>query len=1013
MPPGEQILLVVNIVEGRRFPKRPRHKLIVETKFDGETLSTDPIDHLESPDFQTELAWELDRKLLHRHRMQRTPIKVQCYALDALTSQKEPIGYVILDLRTAQQKPQRPHWYPLLSSKYQRMKPEIKLMLSIEDESQPKPPTSPAAKQQQEKKEQNVPAATEMDIGTLQAVLNNDEGFYEIGPQGTPINDVFVMSVIIGLASNLAKLVPSSFSLPDPKLGGGFYFYYSLLGNDVTNEAFFDLLNPNFPPERASVRINATLPALKAFLSSHSGLQVHLCCGDQSLGMAVVSLQALLPEDAQSLENPVNLEGLFNLKPMGVAQGVSSEHSPAVGVTVTLRREEQPVNTGTIGVPSPAKQRQYEITPRKPNLPQTHTPQSRRPEEPQDIQPPMAPETPGTPPRPSTSTPDKGLHRRNEPEPLPIKTKKSPHKPHKTKGQPTPTVTSLGPRTLDTHHYCFSVDLRSVHDLDVNAPINCFLRYTYPFFGSAAPVMTSPPVEVSRHMQVLMPKSFCAFDFASTQGLLQETFMSIPLVVEVWHRDKMAGNVMLGSSIVPLGHILAADRARMVTGGVTGYRQIYSERIAIFAAHEPSRRIGELHVVLGLEDLGPVSQQQLIAASRAQQVAQSETSSAEDTSRGSIAVQLAQPQRIPPQPSAPPPITDPRETAEYKAAMELEMWKDQQEELFQALLQQKEASHMKVLAEEWKRRDKEREILVTKKIEEYSQLEEKLKQSMADLEKRERLLSDNEAKVMRLKEELQRDHERKMTELKEAARRMKEDCAHQVEMERSKVRDLEQQKQRLVEQLYAAEKRYQDKENEFMTHKERELSKPEVKLQSELDFLRVEKAELERKLESSNKSKIHYKQQWGRALREVAKIKQQEQTVARARLKKQEQELEHMRLRYLAAEEKEVVKATEKEELEEIKQELSRLRQQELEKQKLSESLGARSVPTVRQGLGSSDVGRSPMTSHNEVDEDIDHRIAKLIEERDTLLQTGVYTTDDRIIAELDRQIRDAIASKG
>ena len=50
---------------------------------------------------------------------------------------------------------------------------------------------------------------------------------------------------------------------------------------------------------------------------------------------------------------------------------------------------------------------------------------------------------------------------------------------------------------------------------------------------------------------------------------------------------------------------------------------------------------------------------------------------------------------------------------------------------------------------------------------------------------------------------------------------------------------------------------------------------------------------------------------------------------------------------------------------------------------------------------------------HEDDDEDIDNRIAKLIEERDTLLHTGVYTTDDRIIVELDKQIRDAIASKG
>lgn len=108
-------------------------------------------------------------------------------------------------------------------------------------------------------------------------------------------------------------------------------------------------------------------------------------------------------------------------------------------------------------------------------------------------------------------------------------------------------------------------------------------------------------------------------------------------------------------------------------------------------------------------------------------------------------------------------------------------------------------------------------------------------------------------------------------------------------------------------QLYAAEKRFQDKENELMSYKESQLTKPEVRLQTELDLLKVEKAELERKLDTANKSKIHYKQQWGRALKEVARLKQQEQALARERLKKQEQELEHMRLRYLAAEEKEVI----------------------------------------------------------------------------------------------------------
>ena len=54
------------------------------------------------------------------------------------------------------------------------------------------------------------------------------------------------------------------------------------------------------------------------------------------------------------------------------------------------------------------------------------------------------------------------------------------------------------------------------------------------------------------------------------------------------------------------------------------------------------------------------------------------------------------------------------------------------------------------------------------------------------------------------------------------------------------------------------------------------------------------------------KSKVHYKQQWGRALRELACIKKNEHEAAKAHLRKQEHELEHMKLRYLAAEEKEV-----------------------------------------------------------------------------------------------------------
>lgn len=54
---------------GRQFPKRQQQTLVVQARFDGEQLETDPVEHKEQPQFCTELAWELDRRTLHQHRL--------------------------------------------------------------------------------------------------------------------------------------------------------------------------------------------------------------------------------------------------------------------------------------------------------------------------------------------------------------------------------------------------------------------------------------------------------------------------------------------------------------------------------------------------------------------------------------------------------------------------------------------------------------------------------------------------------------------------------------------------------------------------------------------------------------------------------------------------------------------------------------------------------------------------------------------------------------------------------
>lgn len=63
-----------------------------------------------------------------------------------------------------------------------------------------------------------------------------------------------------------------------------------------------------------------------------------------------------------------------------------------------------------------------------------------------------------------------------------------------------------------------------------------------------------------------------------------------------------------------------------------------------------------------------------------------------------------------------------------------------------------------------------------------------------------------------------------------------------------------------------------------------------------------------------------------------------------------------------------------------------------------------------RLGPASSVSGPAPGPS---VNESADEHLSRLLEERDTLLRTGVYTHEDRIIAELNRQIQDAMTRRG
>uniref|UniRef100_UPI00398ED638 centrosomal protein of 120 kDa isoform X2 n=1 Tax=Pristiophorus japonicus TaxID=55135 RepID=UPI00398ED638 len=980
---SEQLLIVVSILEGRHFPKRQRHKIVVEARFDGELLATDPVDHKSQPDFITELAWELDRRSLYQHRLQRTPIKLYCYAIDSVSLAKESVGYIILDLRSVQETKQIPKWYPLLSSKYTKSKPQIKIGIVLETDAKPQGEGFKAreAPPRDGRLIETLPYPfLDLNPKTLTAILNEEESYYQIGP-AEYCTDFFVLSVTIAFATQLEQLIPSTIKLPDER--PEFFFYYTLLGNDVTNDPFVDLINPNFAPERASVKIRSTLEILRLFLPSQPSLQIHLCCGDRSLGSTEISFAGLLKGDQEIDQHPVAVEGAFTLVMPNKAKQkllpLPLDLSPTVGVSVTLRKE---------GIHSrPSSPVKMEPEPKSPVMQRIVSPQiveSSIPEQRSKTVDAgsMSPERSDSPPSRDQATENEVNSLQEEENKKTQNCKQhfeqqagsafyskehlsQPVKPSQVSAMesqfdPAPisnfSDSTSAPKIsipASAHHFCFALDIRSIGQLDVSFAINCIARYSYPFFGTAAPIMTNPPVEVKKNMEVMFPQSFCAFDFAALPHQLQDTFFRLPLLVEVWHKDKMTKDLLLGVARLKLSNVLTADKSRFLgPAGDPCWRQTYSERIPVVAAQGTSNNIAELYYSMTLEDYGFVKTQHIIVS--------------DSTQNSNIGhQQQPDPSAKPVQASELAPEPEPRETMEYKAALELEIWKEVQEDLFENQLKQKELAHMQALADEWKKRDREREALVKKKVVEYAVLEEQLQKTLADLEKRERQLANGEIELQRLKKELQDDHDRSLREMQDTTRRCTEDSVRKVELERLKLNQLEEDKLRLQQQLHEAEQKYKMLEKEFHQYKEQQSSKPEIRLQSEINLLTLEKREQEN---------------------------------AMARLKKQQQELEHMRLRYLAAEEKEVVK-TERLELEEIRNELNRLKLQE-DKKESSEQRAPAS------GSAAGDHARHP-------DEALDNYLARLIEERDTLLRTGVYTHEDRIISELDRQIREAMAKRG
>lgn len=98
------------------------------------------------------------------------------------------------------------------------------------------------------------------------------------------------------------------------------YFYYCLLGNDITTEPFSP---PTLLPERASVRVRGGEHQLQLFLSAQGDLKIHLSQGRVSLCHGLVPLKGVFTD------SPLHTT-------LQLTQGTSSAHCKLYAKVVCL-----------------------------------------------------------------------------------------------------------------------------------------------------------------------------------------------------------------------------------------------------------------------------------------------------------------------------------------------------------------------------------------------------------------------------------------------------------------------------------------------------------------------------------------------------------------------------------------------------------------------------------------------------------------------------------------------------
>ncbi|XP_063233659.1 centrosomal protein of 120 kDa-like [Bacillus rossius redtenbacheri] len=328
-----------------------------------------------------------------------------------------------------------------------------------------------------------------------------------------------------------------------------------------------------------------------------------------------------------------------------------------------------------------------------------------------------------------------------------------------------------------------------------------------------------------------------------------------------------------------------------------------------------------------------------------------------------------------------------------KTVEELQEWKEKQQAIFTAEMREKQSAQLALLAKEWSAKRAGLEAAMRGELRKCSRMKEDLERSRADLRLGLEKNSEREKQVVLLKENLESEWARKLRDLEDLSARLEPEFDKESQWRRERTQ-LEQRVADLQQELEVWKERARLREAEHEeTRKNKVMEESASHLVQELNTI-------EEKLDAALKLKSFYKQQWVHAVKEVLRLKTENQSSAQISVRREERDLLVDLGALRALHEAEAGKREDQDALTTIKdRELGRGGQEQSD----AVSRASRGVPA----LSSTDKG--PVASMSSRDAEA---LRELTAERDALLRTGSYGPDDPIIANMNAQIQVLLAKR-